>query len=280
MYLKNKQPLKIFLSVLMLLTALFTSCNSKTTLPQRAGILEGAPNFRDLGGYPSENRKQTVWRKIFRSQMLAQLSDSDVAKIKELGIKTVIDFRDDDEVLKEPSRLPEEVNIVRFPIDVGRNDSLQIMQQLMTGALDSIQCVEFMQTANCKFATEFASQYRNFFSILLQPESYPVVFHCTAGKDRTGFAAAMLLSALDVDWDTVMNDYLLTNQYLRPQSLMPQIPKQAMPAFRQMIGVQPSYLNTAKEVIIQRYGSIDHYLHQELNVGIAEKAKLKHYLLE
>ena len=280
MYSKNKQSSKFFMFVLMALTILIASCNNQTAIPQRADILEGASNFRDLGGYPSLTGKQTVWRKIFRSQTLAQLSDSDVLRMKELGIRTVIDFRSDDEVLKEPSRLPEGVKVVRLPIEVGRNDTLQIMQLLMSGALDSIQCVNFMQTANRKFATEFTAQYREFFNILLQPESYPLVFHCTAGKDRTGFAAAMLLSALVVDGDTVMNDYLLTNQQLKPQSILPQIPEQVLPTLRQMWGVQPSYLNAAKEEITTRYGSIENYLHQNLNVGKAEKEKLERYLLE
>ena len=261
--------------VFIALTILIASCNSQTAIPQRADILEGASNFRDLGGYPSSIGKQTGWKKIYRSQTLAQLSDSDVIRMKELGIRTVIDFRSDDEVLKEPSRLPEGVNIVRLPIEVGRNDTLQIMQLLMSGALDSIQCVHFMQTANRKFATEFTAQYREFFNVLLQPESYPVVFHCTAGKDRTGFAAAMLLTALGVDWNTVMSDYLLTNQYLKPQSLLPQVPEQVLPALRQMWGVHPSYLNAAREEIIMRYGSIDNYLRQELKVGEAEKQKLQ-----
>jgi protein-tyrosine phosphatase len=280
MYFRNKQSLKVLVSILVIPVFLLASCNDKTTPPRRGGILEGAPNFRDLGGYPSGNGKQTVWRKVFRSQTLAQLSDGDVAQLKALGVKTVIDFRSDEEVRKEPSRLPEGLKILRLSINVGSNDTLQIMQRLMTGAVDSIQGVEFMQTANRRFATEFTSQYREFFNILLQPENYPVVFHCTAGKDRTGFAAAMLLSALDADWDTVMNDYLLTNQYLKPQQLMQQIPEQAMPALRQMWGVQPSYLNAAKEEIITRYGSIDNYLSRELNVGDAEKNKLKRYLLE
>jgi protein-tyrosine phosphatase len=280
MCLKDKQPLKALLSALAILTALFASCSSKTAPPQRAGLIKGAPNFRDLGGYPSENGKQTVWRKIFRSQMLAQLSDSDRIKIRESGIRTVIDFRSDDEVLKEPSHLPESVKIIRLPIEVGRNDTQQIMQLLATGALDSIRCVEFMQTAYRKFVTEFAPQYREFFNILLQPENYPVVFHCTAGKDRTGFASALLLSALGVDWDTVMNDYLLTNQYQKPQSLMPQIPEQARPALRQMWEVQASYLNVARDEITERYGSIGNYLQQELNIGKAEKDKLMLYLLE
>jgi protein-tyrosine phosphatase len=281
MHPKDKQPLKIFVIMLMAMTSLLASCSGKTAPHRRADIMEGAPNFRDLGGYPSANGKQTVWRKIFRSQTLAQLSDSDTAKIKELGIRTVIDFRGDDEVLKEPSRLPGGVNVIRLPIEAGSlNDSVDIMLLMMTGALDSARCAGFMQTANRKFVTAFAPQYRAFFNILLQPESYPVVFHCTAGKDRTGFAAAMLLSALDVDWDTVMNDYLLTNQYLKPLPLVPQIPKQALPALRLMGGVQPPYLNAAKDEITKRYGSIDCYLRKELNVGDTEKKQLRKCLLK
>jgi protein-tyrosine phosphatase len=275
----NKFLLKYFAPAGILFAILVVSCNSRNTLPERAGFLEGAPNFRDLGGYPSANGKQTVWRKIFRSQTLAHLTDSDTAKIKELGIRTVIDFRGDDEVQREPSRLPESVNIIRLPIDAGNlNDSIDIMQLLMTGALDSAQCVAFMQTANRRFVTTFIPQYKAFFEILLQPENYPVVFHCTAGKDRTGFAAAMLLCALGVEWNTVMDDYLLTNQYLKPQSLMPQASEQALPA--QMSGVQPSYLNAANDEITERYGSIDNYLRQALNVGDAEKDRMRKFLLE
>jgi protein-tyrosine phosphatase len=278
--LRKKQKLQFLASVLTASTLLFVSCSGGTTPFQRAGIMEGAPNFRDLGAYPSENGKHTVSRKIFRSQMLAQLSDRDTAMIKEWGIRTVIDFRNNAEVSEEPSRLPEGVKIIRLPIDAGRNDTLQIMQQLMSGSLDSTQCVAFMQEINCRFVTEFIPQYRAFFSILLQAESYPAVFHCTAGKDRTGFAAAMLLSALGVDWDTVMTDYLLTNQYLKPPAPALQLPEQAMLGLRQMWSVQPSYLYAAKEEILKRYGSIDNYLHQALNVGEAEKDRLKQYLLE
>lgn len=273
--------MRIISAIFTAITVLFTvSCNNRAGSFQRADILEGAPNFRDLGGYPSANGKQTVWRKVFRSQTLAHLTDSDVAKIKDMGIRTVIDFRGDDEVQREPSRLPEGVNVIRLPIEAGNlNDTADIMRLLTSGALDSAQCVDFMQTANRKFVTAFVPQYKAFFKALLQPDSYPVVFHCTAGKDRTGFAAALLLSALDVDWDTVLNDYLLTNR-LKPQAFLSQAPEQALPALRQMSGVQPSYLNAAKDEIMKRYGSIDNYLQQGLNIGDTEKKQLMKCLLE
>ncbi|MDR1672742.1 MAG: tyrosine-protein phosphatase [Bacteroidales bacterium] len=279
---KNNLFTYFFVNICIVIVCLFVSCrNNPPHEQQRAGILEEAPNFRDLGGYASGNGKQTVWKKIFRSQSLAFLNDHDVEKIKELGIKTIIDFRDDDEVQKAPSRLPADVNIIRLPIGLGNNDSTQqVMQQVMSGQLDSLQCIRFMEDANRRFATEFAPQYKAFFAVLLQPESYPVVFHCTAGKDRTGFAAAILLSALGADWDTVMDDYLLTNRYLKPQTLMPQLPKEALPAIRQMWDVQPSYLNAARDEIIKRYGSVDNYLQKELNIGEVEKEQLGKCLLK
>ncbi len=262
--------------IIITLAALFASFGNKTPF-QRAEILEGAPNFRDLGNYPVTGGQRTVPRKVFRSQTLAGLSDGDLETLKALNLRTVIDFRGDEEVLKEPSRLPEGVRIVRLPIGVGNSNPL--MEQLMTGGVDSLQCVAFMQDINRRFATEFTPQYRAFFEILLDPESYPLVFHCTAGKDRTGFAAALLLSALGVDWDTVMDDYLLTNRYLKPQHLT-QVPEQAAAAIRQMWGVQPSYLDAARDEIVQKYGSIDRYLQQEMHIGETEKARLRQLLLE
>ena len=279
---ENKKTMGVLIAILMVSIIMFILPGSSgKNLHERAGFMEGAPNFRDLGGYLSANGKQTVWRKIFRSQTLAHLNDSDVAKIKDMGIRTVIDFRGNDEVQQEPSRLPAGINVIRLPIETGNlNDAADIMQLLMSGALDSAQCVDFMQTANRKFVTTFIPQYKAFFEILLQPGNYPLVFHCTAGKDRTGFAAALLLSALDVDWDTVMNDYLLTNHYLKSSLFTSQAPEQAMSALCLIGGVQPSYLNTAKDEIMNRYGSMDNYLRQELNVGNVEKKRLMKYLLK
>ncbi|MDR0413791.1 MAG: tyrosine-protein phosphatase [Prevotellaceae bacterium] len=265
-----------------MLTYLFASCSSsQTSAYQRAEMLVEAPNFRDLGGYPVSGGKQTVWRKVFRSQSFAALSDSDVEKVKTLGIKTVIDFRDDSEVKKAPSRLPAGVNVVRLPIGVGNNETaLRTLQGSASGTPDSAQCVRFMEEANRRFVAEFAPQYKAFFAILLKPESYPLVFHCTAGKDRTGFAAAMLLSALGMSWDAVMDDYLLTNTYLRPQAVMPQTPQQRLPVLRQMLGVQSSYIEAAKDEIEKRYGSIDSYLEKALGVGKPERKKLAKLLLK
>jgi protein-tyrosine phosphatase len=274
----NEQSFKLFAAGC--LAVWLISCCNKPVSHQRAGIMEKAPNFRDLGGYSSSNGKQTVWGKVFRTQSLSLLNDNDVEKMREMGIKTIIDFRDNDEVKKEPSRLPKGVNVVRLPITVGNNTSDSMQQMMWSLPFDSLQGARFMEDANRQFVTEFTAQYKAFFDILLREENYPLVFHCTAGKDRTGFAAAMLLSALDVDWNTVMEDYLLTNKYLKPQPFMSQISEQASSVLRLMRGVQPSWLNAARDEIIQHYGSIGNYLEKELQIGKTEKEKLKRYLLE
>lgn len=277
---KNSLLMLFLLDIVCFNACMFVSCsNPSGNIHQRAEILENAPNFRDLGGYITTEGKQVKWGKVFRSQSLAQLNAQDMAKVKELGIKTVIDFRDESEALKAPSNLPDDITVIHLPIGVGNNDSILSMMQSEAGWLDSAQCIRFMEEMNRKFVTEYASQYRVFFSVLLDPENYPLVFHCTAGKDRTGFAAAMLLSALDVNWNTIMEDYLLTNQYLNPPEQTQQIPVEARSFVRQMWGVQSSYLNAARDEIIKRYKSIDNYLQKELNVGKAEKKTLAKYLI-
>jgi len=264
--------MKYIVNILIITFVLFASCNqTPKTEPQRAAFLEGAPNFRDLGGYDAADNKQTIWRKLFRSQNLAKLTNDDVTKLKEMGIKTVIDFRDDNEVQNEPSRLPEGVNIIRIPISAGNNnDSIaELRRLLMNGEADSLQIIAFMEYVNRNFAIDFAPQYRDFFQILLRPDAYPVVFHCAAGKDRTGFASAIILTALGVDWNTIMSDYLLTNTHYIRQGVISSAAQDA----------RPSYLNAARNEVITKYGSLDNYLQQALGVGDAEKMQLKKHLL-
>lgn len=251
------------------LTLGLVSCADKTPF-QRAGLLEGAPNFRDLGHYSTAGGGSTVPRKIYRSEKLSALTDGDIEALRSMGVRTVIDFRGVDEALGEPSRLPEGVTVVALPIEVGNNSP--IMQQLASGNVDSLQCVGFMQEANRSFVRDFSPQYREFFRVLSDGGNYPVVFHCTAGKDRTGFASAMLLTALGVDWETVMADYLLTDQYLKPAALPA--------AMRPLWGVDASYLGAARDEIAGRFASMDDYLASELGLGAAERTRLRHLLVK
>ena len=272
------RPTRIIIIVLLSLA----SCNpASKTAPQRAGFLEGAPNFRDLGGYVAGNR-QTVWRKLFRSQELSQLTDADLAILREIGVKTVVDFRTDNEVHTAKSRLPEGVKIIRIPIavdNVAANDTTpSIMERIMTGDADILQAIDYMEQMNRILVNNFALQYRDFFKILLQADAYPIVFHCSAGKDRTGFAAALVLTSLGVDWDTVVEDYMLTNTYFKP-SISSRVAPQAMPAMQQLLSVRESYIFAAHNEIMAQYGSMDNFLQYALDIGETEKNALKKYML-
>ncbi|MDR3126940.1 MAG: tyrosine-protein phosphatase [Tannerellaceae bacterium] len=268
----SRFSINALIAIMMAVSVVFTSCEETTPVvnPPRTGLLTGAPNFRDLGGYPGQDGKQTVWRKVFRSEAFSasKITDEDIAKLSELGIRTVIDFRSEQEVTATASRLPESVTVIALPIVAGNLS----MNELYN--LDSLQAIDFMKGINRQFVMDLASTYQQFFEILLEPENYPIVFHCTAGKDRTGFAAAMLLSALGVDWDTVMEDYMLTNQFVDLSKL-----PENMPGLRQIMSVHPSYLTTAKETIDEHYDNIDDYLLKALGIGEEQKASLRALLL-
>lgn len=258
----------LFSALTVSLTLIMASCGDKAPF-QRTGLLEGAPNFRDLGNYPTTDGGVTVPRKIYRSEKLSALTDGDIETFRSMGIKTVIDFRGVEEALAEPSRLPDGVTVVNIPIEVGNTGSFA--EQMASGQIDSLGCVGLMQDVNRAFVGDFSPQYRDFFNVLLKAENHPVVFHCTAGKDRTGFASAMLLTALGVDWDTVMADYMLTNEHLKP-SAMP-------PAMRPLWGVHTSYLAAAHDEIGRRFDTMDDYLSQELGLNTAEKTNLRNLLV-
>jgi protein-tyrosine phosphatase len=254
------------------LAILFILCCKKIISVHRDSIMEGAPNFRDLGGYTSKDGRKTVYGKIFRSQSLDHLTDRDLDKIRKIGVKTVIDFRSEEEAEKAPSLLPEGIKIIHLPVSAGSSLSGYVQQNMLALPSDSSSGVRFMAEINCRLVTGFSPVYGKFFKILLHEENYPLIFHCTAGKDRTGFAAAMLLSALDVEWDTVMKDYLLSNKYLKP-------PIHTSPFIQTVLTVKPSYLNAAKQEIINRYTNIDNYLQTELHIDKPEKEKLKRIML-
>jgi protein-tyrosine phosphatase len=136
--------------------------------------------------------------------------------------------------------------------------------------------VAHMEDTYRGFVRQYTHRFASLFGFLLESND-PLVFHCTAGKDRTGFAAALILLALGVSHDEVMRDYLLTNQRLRPRSEWKGLtPEAASVLYR----VQPEFLDAAFEAVRQKYGSIEAYLREGLGLREAERARLKELYLE
>ena len=254
---------------------------------QRRLPLDGAANLRDLGGYRTRDGRALRWGVLYRSDALADLSDEDVAYLARLRLHRVVDFRSGAERERDPDRLPEGIRDVWQAIAGPGLDPGELRDRLLTGELSAEQAAGFLVAGNRAFVREFPGVYAQFLRDLGDPANLPTLFHCTAGKDRTGFAAALVLLALDVPREAAMRDYLLTNDFTRAKtqrllwtirfaSLFRADPEDLRPLFE----ARESYLSTAFAAIDETVGGIDAYLRDALGVDDALRARLRANLLE
>ena len=243
--------------------------------PDRSLGLSGASNFRDLGGYAGTGGRPVRWRRLFRSDHLAALTPEDARTFQQLGVTRTFDFRGTGERAAVPYDLPG-VTQHALPIEptvVQRMKDLLDAGETVTPA----HTVELMQHTYRAFVHDNATRFRALFSHLLESDA-PLVFHCTAGKDRTGFAAALILLALGVPRDVVMQDYLLTNELLRMDSAPAYgIPPEVMQVLWR---VQAEFLDAALHAVDTDHGDVRTYLARELGVGAAERQRLAQLYLQ
>lgn len=229
---------------------------------QPTGILiaaEGTYNVRDLGGLeigPGRTVKRAV---VFRSDDLSGLSARGKAALEERGIRTVVDFRGDDEVRLAPDRLPDTVQrTVRLPIEPG---NVLELTRLTCETAPEMMCELYRVLAR-----DAQEMYWEFFRLLSNPENSPLLFHCSAGKDRTGFAAALFLLSLGAPRETVRQDYLLSARLVREKY---RSAIEADERFASIYTVRPEYLAAAFEVIDREFGGTEHYLRNCLGIDTA-----------
>lgn len=226
--------------------------------------MEGAYNVRDLGGYVTTEGRSVKWGKAVRSGDLDKLTDNDLQYLNNFPIRTYIDFRDAAEAAMTPDKQPDSVvNTFHLPVDAGN-----LMQ--MHG-LSFEKGEKLMEEINRILVTQSQGTYKEFFRIASDEQNLPLLFHCSAGKDRTGFAAALLLAALGVDRKTIMEDYMLSSDYLK-EKYAEDI--RAYPILEPLMTVRPSYLEAAFEVIDKEFGGIENYLKNQLNVDFEALKKI------
>ena len=238
-------------------------------------LLQGASNFRDVGGYLTTNGQRVRRGQVFRSDHLAGLTDSDVARLQALGVRYSLDFRGVAEYTATPYAIAgvQRVALSIEPTVIARMQAL-VAQGIEPTTEDT---VELMRGTYRDFVNHNAATFGRFFKHLLD-EPTPQVFHCTAGKDRTGFAAALLLSALGVDRATIEHDYLLTNQLYRRD---PNVEGKGPPHVMQVLwGVQPAFLHAALETVDQQHGGMQDYLHGPIGLRTQDVDALRALLLE
>lgn len=259
--------------------------NRALATERRLGM-HGAPNFRDYGGYLTTQGRQVKWGYLFRSGQLSNLSEQDVALLETLQLDLVCDFRRVEEQESDPSRLPANnpPRIASLPIIPGSNS--RFFEEADAHLAGPEAMYDFMVEINRDFALEQTGTYARMFEEILAVPDNRFLVHCAAGKDRTGFAAAIVLLALGVSRETVMRDYLLTQRFFLPEReierLREKYDMEHMNAevIVPMLEVHEAYLAQALDVIDREFPSVEAYLAEALQVGPAELQELRHRYLD
>lgn len=238
-------------------------------------LLPSASNFRDLGGHAGLDGRRVRLGRVYRSDHLAALTPDDLRTLQGLGITHRIDFRG----AAERSALTSEVaGITTLALSIEPTVVHRVQALLAQGHEPTeAETVELMCQTYRGFARDSAPVYARFFRHLLEQPT-PLVFHCTAGKDRTGFAAALLLGALGVSREDIVADYLLTNRlYVRSPLVEVRGPVHVMDI---LWSVQPAFLDAGLAAIEQDHGGLLRYLEGPMGLGPRELAQLRDSLLE
>jgi protein-tyrosine phosphatase len=242
--------------------------------------LEGAPNFRDIGGYRTADGRYTKWGVIYRAGALSRLTAKDYDYLAPLGIRLVCDLRIDRERANAPTRW------------AGANPP-----QILPETIDTITWVpegmepkQRMLTVYKRLPFDASAPLADMVHRILKGET-PTMFHCSAGKDRTGTFAAFLLTALGVPFPTIREDFLLTNRYLVPEERAAELAAETqkrlkldkppdLQTLRYLLGVDADYLDVAFKVINEKFGSFDGYWREQLKLTPADLTALRQKLLE
>jgi protein-tyrosine phosphatase len=240
---------------------------------ERLITLEGAVNFRDLGGYATVDGNRTRWRLLFRADGLSELSETDFSVMRDLGIRTVVDLRSGHEV--EQSRFDVQAHPVDFHHFPFIDELPHVEEWDRRPGLLGAQYKEMLDDA--------APQIIGALEVLAAPEAQPAVFHCTAGKDRTGLLSALVLSLLGVPEETVVADYALSGEAIKRlrAKLIVKYPdgKSVIAEIDEVFSAEPANMVELFAYLRERYGSVTEYA---ARVGVPDSvvARLRESLLE
>jgi len=246
--------------------------DGKAILSERHLPMTGGYNFRDLGGMKTSEGKYVKWGKIFRSDDLHNLTNADLEYLSSIPLISIVDFRSGEEIIKAPDKLPNSVKMdYPYSITPGNLMGAMNLEKATPQQLDSA-----MMDMNVLLVTDTAwiNQYKKFFDLLQNEKDVPFMFHCSAGKDRTGMGAALILFSLGVDEETILKDYLASNNYLGDKYAQ-YIAK--YPNLKPLFEVKPEFLKAGIDRIKKDHGSVENYLKDVLDVDVDKMKQIYLY---
>ncbi len=261
---------------------------SSTLSGERVIHLKGTTNTRDIGGYQTNDLSTLRWGQIIRSDKLSRLTANDFQKLEEIGLKTVIDLRTNKEHDQSPTVWlgDNPPQFFHFPVGDANNDWFTSQRKMMKrNRFTQEQSLEHMVEGYRMIAEEGTSSYQKLMEVVLDESNWPVLIHCNAGKDRSGVGVALILEALGVDRETIMEEYLLTNEISRIEEKAVLLSKQskissrgnryskgtAASAWLPIVGVRAEMLEAFYASVNEKYGSMDAFLTE---LGVDHEARL------
>lgn len=242
--------------------------------------LDSIHNFRDVGGYFTNDGYQIRWGKIFRSGTFSRMTKRDESEIDKLGIRTILDMRSADSKKEFPRSFLETKNYVRIPI--GHDGFEFISSKIIEDRFFRGDAIIFTQDNYRDFVDDYTEQYASFFDYLTDEANYPIVFNCYLGKDQSGMATYLLLKALDVPTETAEEDYMLSNVGVKKALFThwaDDLSESKQEVVVMMSNTDLAYLRYGLSCIRKKYGSVDDYITNELRMTPDRRSKLRQILL-
>lgn len=252
------------------------SAKDTTYLANRHLAFNKVHNFRDMGGIINKNGKQIVWGHFFRSGQLSKLKSSEYAKLEALNVKTIIDLRTDKELAKKPDRVPAGVDYKNVQVYDDSEDMFsKTKTEVLKGKVTPVQADSLVMEFYKLYMLENPQLVKGIVDQLFDTND-AVLFHCSAGKDRTGMIGALVLSILEVDRETIISEYMLSNNYRAKEVekllklakigklVYPKIDYQVIENFS---WIKPIYIEAMFKGIEGKYGTIDNYITTGLGIS-------------
>ncbi|WP_262693935.1 tyrosine-protein phosphatase [Kordiimonas aquimaris] len=260
---------------------------------QRIIQLPGIKNFRDMGGYTSHDGRPIKWGQLYRSGHFAEMQDDAVSLVAKRNISSVIDFRSPSELERQPAIWPAAWQPNYHSTPIGGNAAAwvrELYERLATAPFPATELREQFILAFETIPIANADGIKKLFDVLIdEHDDKAALFHCTAGKDRTGIAGGLIMTALNIDEDQIFEDFMLTNDAVDLEAttthyakLMSEKAGRVIAAkdVHPLVGVEPDFLRAALAIISKEYGSVDQYLTNAMGLTPERRLKLQARFLQ